>query len=157
MNAWRKTNEFEGHEVECKNVADGKIVWKVVREVEDDKFISIREKENSLFCTKYCPVHDTASEFSEKNFAQSFWALWPGNLDADTEKLQKVIEEENKIRRERHARPMRQVTKSEFIIFNALMIGSTVFAQSGQNLWNTNETQNKVRKNCRPMQILVSI
>ena len=41
---------------------------------------------------------------------------------------------------------MRQVTKSEFIIFNALMIGSTVFAQSGQNLWNTNETQNKVRK-----------
>ena len=26
------------------------------------------------------------------------------------------------------------------------MIGSTVFAQSGQNLWNSNETQNKVRK-----------
>ena len=26
------------------------------------------------------------------------------------------------------------------------MIGSTVFAQSGQNLWNTNETQKKVRK-----------
>ena len=26
------------------------------------------------------------------------------------------------------------------------MIGSTIFAQSGQNLWNINETQNKVRK-----------
>ena len=41
---------------------------------------------------------------------------------------------------------MRQVTKSEFISFDALMIGSTVFAQNGQNLLNKNETQNKVRK-----------
>ena len=41
---------------------------------------------------------------------------------------------------------MRQVIKSEFIIINALMIGFTVFAQSGQNLWNTNETQSKVRQ-----------
>ena len=49
MNAWRKINELEGHEVECKNVADGKIVWKVVREVEDDKFISIREKKIHYF------------------------------------------------------------------------------------------------------------
>ena len=47
----------------------------------------------------------------------------------------------------KHLRPIRQVTKSEFIIFNVLMIGSSVFAQSRQNLWNTNETKNeKVRK-----------
>ena len=111
MSAWRKINELEGHEVERKNVVDEKIVWKVVREVEDDKFISIRDKEKSLFCTKYCPVHDTASEFSDNNFAQSFWALWPGHLDADVENLQKVIEDENKIRSERHARPMRHVAK----------------------------------------------
>ena len=45
MNVWRKINELEGYEVECKNVADRKIVWKVVKEVEDDKFISIRIKE----------------------------------------------------------------------------------------------------------------
>ena len=81
MNAWRKINELEGHEVECKNVADGKIVWKVVREVEDDKFISIRD-----------PVHHTASEFCEKNFTWSFYALWPAHLDAKVEKLQNVIE-----------------------------------------------------------------
>ena len=37
MNELRKINELEGHEVECKNVADGNIVWKVVREVEDDQ------------------------------------------------------------------------------------------------------------------------
>ena len=61
INLWRKINDLEVHEVECKNVTDGKIIWKVVREVEGDKFISIREKENSLFRTKYCPGHDTAS------------------------------------------------------------------------------------------------
>ena len=146
INACRKINELEGHEVEFKNVADGKIVWKVLREVEDDEFISIKDKENSLFCTKYCPIHDIASEFSEKNFAQSFLALVPGHLDPDVENLQKVIENKNKIRTGRHARPTRQVTKTEFIIFNALMNASKVVAQSGQNLWNTNEAQNKIRK-----------
>ena len=146
MNAQRKINKLEGHEVEFKNVAGEKIVWKVVREVEDDKLISIRDKENALFRTRYCSVHDTASEFSENSFAQSFWALWPGHLDEDVEKLQKVIKNKNKIGRERHARPMRHVTKSEFTILNALMIGSIVFAQSGHNLWKINETQNKVRK-----------
>ena len=39
-----------------------------------------------------------------------------------------------------------EVLKLEFIICNTLMIGSTVFAQSGQNLWNTYEIQNKVNK-----------
>ena len=43
MKAWRKMNELKGHEVECKNVADGKIVWEVVREVKRDEFISIRD------------------------------------------------------------------------------------------------------------------
>ena len=52
---------------------------------------------------------------------------------------------------------MRQVKRSEFIILNALMIGSTVFAQRGHSSWNTYETQNKVRKNCCQMQILVHL
>ena len=38
MNAWRTIHGLEGHEEECKNVADGKILWKVVREVDDDQF-----------------------------------------------------------------------------------------------------------------------
>ena len=59
-------NKLEGYEVECKNAANGKIVWMVVREVDGDELMSIRDKENSLFCTKYYPVYDTASEFTEK-------------------------------------------------------------------------------------------
>ena len=86
------------------------------------------------------------SEFSEEDFAKSFWALWPGNLEDDVSKLQNVINNENTKRKEKHLRPIQQVTKGEFVIFNALMIGSSVFAQSGQNLWNTNKKKNiKVR------------
>ena len=119
------------------------IVWKVVQEVEDEEFISIRDKESLLFRTKNCPLNDTASEISEKIFAQPFWTLWPGHLDANVKKLQKVIENKNKIR---HVSPMTQVTKSEFISFDALMIGSTVFAQSGQNLWNTSKKKTRQEK-----------
>ena len=72
MNVWRKINELEWHKIKWKDVTDGKIKWKVVGEVEDDDFISIRDKENVLFRTKYCPVDDIASEFSKNNFAQSF-------------------------------------------------------------------------------------
>ena len=73
--------------------------------------------------------------------------LWPGNHKDYAKKLQKIIVDENKYRKEKYLRPIRQVTKSAFIIFNPLMIGSNVFAQNGQNLWNTNEKKNeKVRK-----------
>ena len=61
-------------------------------------------------------------------------------------KLQTIIKYENTKRKENHLRPIRQVTKGEFIIFNAFMIGSSVFAQSGQNFWNTDKKKNiKIR------------
>ena len=87
MDAWRIIHGLEGNKVECKNAADGKILWKVVKEVDQDQFRSIRESENKLFCTKYCPVRNLNSEFSEEDFAKSFWALCPGNLEDDTLKL----------------------------------------------------------------------
>ena len=69
MNAWRVIDELEGHKVECKNSTDGRIVWKVVREVNEDKFRTIREREDKLFRTKYCPVHHSILEFSVEDFA----------------------------------------------------------------------------------------
>ena len=38
MDAWRSIHLLEGHEEECKNATDGKIVWKVVREVDEGEF-----------------------------------------------------------------------------------------------------------------------
>ena len=86
-NAWLVIDELEGHGFECKNSTDGQIVWKVVRDVNEDKFCTIRETEDKLFCTKYCPVHHSILEFSEEDFANSFWALWPDNLEDVIKKL----------------------------------------------------------------------
>ena len=114
-----------------------------MREVNEDKFCTIRDREDKLFCTKYCPFHHYILEFSEEDFVYSFRALWPGNFEDDVKELQKITLDENKNRKEKHLRPIRHVTKSEFIIFNTLTIGSSIFVQSGQNLWNTYEAKNK--------------
>ena len=50
-------------------------------------------------------------------FEVSFWALCTGHLDVYVGKLQKVIENKNKSRQKRYARPIRQVARSDFIIF----------------------------------------
>ena len=72
MNAWRIIHGLEGHEEECKNGADGEIVWKVVREVDANQFQLIRETENAFFRTNYCPDQNLNSEFSEDDFAKPF-------------------------------------------------------------------------------------
>ena len=113
-----------------------------MREVNENKFRTIRDREDKLFRTKYCPVHHSILEFSKKDFTNSFWALWPYNLEDDIMKLQKITVDENK-NRKKYFRLIRQVTKSEVIIFNALMIGSSDFVQRGQHLWNTNDTKIK--------------
>ena len=109
MNAWRVIDELEEHEVECKNTTDGQIIWRVVREVNEDKFHTIQEREDILFCSKYCPVHHSIIEFSEDDFANSFWVIRPGNLEDDVKRLQKIIVDENKNKKEKHFRPIRQV------------------------------------------------
>ena len=46
---------------------------KVVKEVSEDEFCTIREKEDRIFWTKYCPVHNPDLPLSEENFAEAFW------------------------------------------------------------------------------------
>ena len=59
--------------------------------------------------------------------------LWLGNLEDDVKKLQKIIVDENKNRKEMYLRQIEKVIKSESIIFDAIMIGSSIFVLSGQN------------------------
>ena len=61
-----------------------------MREVNEDKFCTIRERDYKLFRTKYCPVHHSILEFSEEDFANAFWALWLGNLEDDVKKLHRI-------------------------------------------------------------------
>ena len=83
MKVWRVIDELEGYDVEYKNPTDGRIVRKVVREVNEDKFRTIRKRKGKLFRTKYCPVHHSILEFSEEDFAKYCLALWPGDLEDD--------------------------------------------------------------------------
>ena len=136
MNIWRDIDEFEEHELEWKKYVDGKIVWKVVTEVEDDEFRLMRKKENILFCTKYCPVYDIDSELSENNFAQVFWLIWLGDFN-DIGPKQKQTRKTHKTS---------QLIWVNYNIFDMLIIGLIVFAQSGQNSWNTDKTHRKVSK-----------
>ena len=58
-----------------------------MREVNEDKFRAIRERDDKSFRTKYYPIHHSILEFSEEDFANSFWALWPDNLEDVIKKL----------------------------------------------------------------------
>ena len=78
-----------------------------MRELNEDKFCTVREREDKLFRTKYYSLHPSILEFIEEDFANSFWALWPGNLEDDIKKLPKIIVEEKKNRKEKHLRPIR--------------------------------------------------
>ena len=49
MNVWRVIHKLEGCEVECENISDRKIFWKVVIKRNKNQFHSIREKEIHYF------------------------------------------------------------------------------------------------------------
>ena len=70
------------------------------------------------------------------DFSTSFWYLWPTEIDDDVNNINSAIVKENHSRKERYQRPIRQVTKSEYIVFTALMIGAAVHSDNGEKLWN---------------------
>ena len=70
--------------------------------------------------------------------ASAFWELFPSDMDADIEKINEVIRNENKKRKEIYQRVHREITKQEYIIFHALIIGASAYAEQGNKLWNDN-------------------
>ena len=57
-------------------------------------------------------------------------------MDADITKINSFIRDENKIRKEKFQRVHREITKQEYIIFHALMIGATAYSENGDMLWD---------------------
>ena len=87
----------------------------------------------------------TKFECCENDYNASFWSLWPTKIDDDVERLNKVITLDNIIRKKNYQRPIRVVTKKEFVIFHALMIGAAVYCEAGEKLW-FNEAQHNRNK-----------
>lgn len=140
--AWRKIKELKGTEVVCNSASrnvDGQVVWKVIEEVKDDAFKQIRDSELKLFSKKNVDWLDNNGsnniDEARSDYNNAFWRLWPSTIQDDLEKLDSAIIKENLERKTRYQRPIRTVTKAEFIIFHALLIGASVHSSQGVRLW----------------------
>ena len=139
-NAWEKIKEMEGEEVNCDHVKFGKMTWKIVESVEEDVFEEVREYELGLMEGKYNPVKgDEARKFDTGNYNDAFWLLWSDEIKDDVTKLNMYVKTINEKRKERFQRVIKDVTRPEFIIFHALLIGASVYSAQGVKLWNEDE------------------
>ena len=143
--AWRQIRELEGEEVSIESSKDGKIVWKVVgsESITEDYFKEIRanqEQEHEIQCPAISRT-DQLQEWLEdvSDRTKAFWELFPGDIDKEIDVINKTIALENKKRKERYQRVHREVTKQEYIIFHALLIGASAYAEQGDKLWSDYE------------------
>ena len=80
---------------------------------------------------------DTASTASHKktdDYNDVFWKLWPQGMEDDREKLNMKITLENVKNKQNYKRAIRVVTRSEYIIFHALLIASSGHIHQGERL-----------------------
>ena len=161
--AWRQIREMEGKEVVSKGSiksGDGQVVWKVVDTVEEDVFREIRAHEIELFNTKSVPLFvnddiDLTLKCGD-DYSDIFWRLWPASIDNDLNKLNEGISKDNVERKKKFQRPIRTVTKAEFIIFHALLIGASVHSEQGGCLWKEDFLRGNNSKNQKKQRVGLS-
>ena len=136
--AWKKIKELEGHEETCTNAKDGSVVWKVVpsHSVTQDDFEGIRKDEEASVAAMDLPVVDADRHNDKDDCSKSFWALWPTDIDNDIIKLNDAIKKDNIKRKESYQRVIREVSKGEYIIFHALLIGAATHNDQGDKLFH---------------------
>ena len=147
--SWAKIRALEGKEVIKSHGTDGAIRWIVVLSecIEDDVFRETRERELDYINTKkIMPIREEDLFEGNENRTEAFWNLWPGDLDEDVAALNNIIEENNKKRKENYQRVIRSVSKAEFIIFHALLIGASNYTQQGEKLWRDQSRKSRKRR-----------
>ena len=80
---------------------------------------------------------------NECDFKTGLWKLWPGSIDGDVQTINNFITDKNARRKEKYQRPIKKISKSEFIIFNALVIAATAYNKRRFNLWADNPDMKK--------------
>jgi len=136
--AWKTINELEGHEENCINSKDGTVVWKVVHShsVTRDDFSEVREEEESSMAAMNLSVPDVENYIDKDDGSKSLWALWPTDIDKGINKLNDAIKIDNLKRKERYQRVIKVVSKGEFIILHALLIGASTHSNQGDKLFH---------------------
>ena len=139
-NAWKQIYELEGHTEIVTSANDGSITWKVIKEFTDDELKASRERDEELFKAKDFPIIQslTYEERNKCDYKTGFWKLWPGTIEGDVHLINNSIEKENIRRKEKYQRTIKKISTNEFIMFNALLIASTVYNDRGCNLWADN-------------------
>jgi len=136
--SWKIINELEGDESVCQNTADGKVAWKFISECDEDIFESMHMRELEVTKNMFNPMIKDESKYSEPNdpdYCDCYWGIRPASVDKDLEKMNEVICEDNTKNIQSYKRSIRLVTKDEYLIFHALMIGLVMYVQQGAQLW----------------------
>ena len=69
--------------------------------------------------------------------------MWPTAISGDVTVVNDSIQKENIRQKEKYQRSIKKISTSEFIMFNAFLIASTVNNDRGCNLWGDNCDMNK--------------
>ena len=80
----------------------------------------------------------TYEKKNECDLKTGLWKLWPDSIDGDVEIINNSITDEKIRRKEKYKRPIKQISKSEFIIFTVSLIAATAYNEWGCNLWADN-------------------
>ena len=149
---WNEINKLVGKEIEFSTSKDGSIVWKVVpsESVTLDQFSKIRQNEESIFNRTFSILkHDNElleNTSDQYDLSKLFWKMFPSiNIADDIVKINEAIETANSERKKNFQRTIKKVTKSEYITFIALVIGSICYKEKGERLFNDKIRHKKKR------------
>ena len=133
--AWNDIKALIGETVESRS-SKGNVQWTIVDAAEEDHFCQRRTAELLYFKEKFSPsVNGDIVFHNLDDLSIAFWKLWPGNVDLEVEKVNKIIDQQNHENKETYKRQYKQVSKSEFLVFHALLIAASIFAEKGDKLW----------------------
>ena len=147
---WNEIKKLEGEEITVESAKDGKIVWKVVTAVTSDEMTPIIKREEEF--SKIHTTHFQGDVSSYPSLQDAFWSFWCEDMDREIERLTVIVVNENIERKRRFQRSIKIVTKAEFMIFHALIIGAAMHPMTGTTLWKKKHfgKKNKVRKSLSP-------
>ena len=119
--AWEEIKSLKGDQVTISSSKDGNVTWKVVNHMMDDDMKEIKDREDSLLKTA-----SFVKGVKHNSTSDLFWKLWPTEINDDVHKFNKEIYEINKERKEHYQKVSKPITKSELMIFIALLIEASV-------------------------------
>ena len=86
----------------------------------------------------FSPILDEKGKYILNNdYSTTFWKLWPEDIETEVGKLNSAIVDTNASNKESYKRVISSLSRSEYLIFRTLIIGSTVHFQQGEKLWLT--------------------